>query len=307
MKNILLLLIICCPSLIVAQIPSTNIYLLDVNYNTTTNKFSFTNATKINTSNTYNNQPYFLPDGNSLLFTSIGMDKQADIYTYDIRKKMAIRLTSTAHVKEYSPQLTPDKNHISVVRVEEDDSTQHLWQYNLKGQPEKMLSTLNPIGYYCWLNKDELALDVLQKGDKMNIELLNLTTAKTKKIAENTGRCLVSFKINDSVPILYYVQKKAADSSYLAMAISLMKLKNYNDIKPSPFLTLPYVEDFCWMKDFGFLIGKGGKLYLNNDRKYTLIADFNNTNYAAFYRLAYFPISATKGKLALVVYADKKP
>jgi dipeptidyl aminopeptidase/acylaminoacyl peptidase len=306
MKNILLFLIICCPILIVAQIPNTNIYLLDVNYMESINKFTFTNATKINTSNTYNNQPYFLPDGNSLLFTSIGMDKQADIYKYDLKNKITTRLTSTNHVKEYSPQLTPDKNHISVVRVEEDDSTQHLWQYSLNGMPEKMLSKLNPIGYYCWLNNNEVALDVLQKGDKMNIELLNLTTAKTKKIAENTGRCMLSFKINDSIPILYYVQKKAADSTYLAMAISLIKLKNYTDIKPSPFLTLPFVEDFCWMKDFGFLIGKNGKLYLNNDKKYNLIADFSNTNYASFYRLAYYPISATKGKLALVVYANKK-
>src|SRR3982074_248996 len=47
----------------------------------------------------YNNQPFFLPDGQSLLYTSIRADKQADIYRYKIRNGLrdgsTTRLTET--------------------------------------------------------------------------------------------------------------------------------------------------------------------------------------------------------------------
>jgi hypothetical protein len=70
---------------------------------------------------------------------------------------------------------------------------------------------------------------------------------------------------------------------------------------------LPHAEDYCLFNNNGFLMGYNGTLYLNQNRKYTAIANFNNTPYKNFYRLAYYPISKTKGKLALVVYANKKP
>src|SRR5712692_9107470 len=49
----------------------------------------------------YNNQPTFLPDGRSILFTSI-RDKQADIYRYDIRTGATNQITNTPE-SEFSP------------------------------------------------------------------------------------------------------------------------------------------------------------------------------------------------------------
>src|SRR5215471_16067287 len=63
----------------------------------------------------YNNQPSFLPDGDSLLYTSI-RDKQADIYRYDLKSRKTTQVTDTAE-SEFSPTITPDGNYFSVVRV----------------------------------------------------------------------------------------------------------------------------------------------------------------------------------------------
>ena len=287
-----------------AQIPSTDIYLLDVSIKDT--NYIFSNPTKIATGNGYNNQPYFMPDGKSLLFTSIGSDNQADIYKYDLKIKSVLQLTSTKQFKEYSPQLTPDKKMMSVVRVEEDDSTQHLWLYDLNGKPIKMLSAINPVGYYSWLNENNIALAVLQKGDRMDAEFLDLESGISRTIAKNIGRCMVTNKVDDTTQMCYYVQKKQNDSIFLVNAVATKKIKHFNEIQPTSFMTLPNSEDYCLFYN-GFLIGNNGKLYLNKNRKYKAIANFKNTPYQNFYRIAYYPISKTKGKLALVVYANKKP
>src|SRR5438105_4251182 len=97
----------------------------------------------------YNNQPSFLPDGRSILYTSI-RDKQADIYRYDLRSRATSQITNTAE-SEYSPTLMPDGKNISVVRVE-GDGTPRLWKWPLSGsQTSLSWEQSTPVGGHRWM------------------------------------------------------------------------------------------------------------------------------------------------------------
>ena len=80
----------------------------------------------------YDNQPTFTPDGRALLFTSARGEvsskcgsPQTDIYRFELQGRTLTRVTETGDC-EYSPTVTPDGRHISVIQVE-PDGTQRLW------------------------------------------------------------------------------------------------------------------------------------------------------------------------------------
>ena len=60
----------------------TDIYLFS--FKIDQNQFTLSNARNITNSPGYDNQPYFLPDGKSLLYSSDDGFGQTDIYRYNI-------------------------------------------------------------------------------------------------------------------------------------------------------------------------------------------------------------------------------
>ena len=301
MKKTTLLLIFCCLSMLIkAQIPVTSIYLMDVELNVNTGEYSFNHRGKIHEWKGYNNQPSFTPTGDGIYFSCIKEDKQADIYYFDFITNTTTQVTHTPKWKEYSPQLMPDGKHLSVVRVEEDDSTQHLWQYNLDGTPDKIICNASPVGYYCCFDSSNYALFMVNKeaGDLY----ITTPTNQPKKILANIGRCLIPLKNNCKEHAFTYVNKTMqADSTYqlTTMDAKANKLSTYE---------VPLgCEDYCVGMNEHIWYGKDGILYELNNGKSTAIADFNATKLEFFYRLTYFPINQTEGRLAVVTYVGKKP
>src|SRR5882672_6610513 len=138
--------------------PASDIFVIDLRME---GKLRVGQPLKITSAVGYNNQPSFLPDGESILYTSI-REKQADIYRYDLRAAATTQVTNTPE-SEYSPTLMPDKKSISVVRVE-GDGTQRLWQFPLAGGgPSLILENIKPVGYHLWVDDNTLALFVLGK------------------------------------------------------------------------------------------------------------------------------------------------
>src|SRR5262249_35088961 len=142
----------------------------------------------------YDNQPSFTPDGSAILFTSIRGNRSGstsatlpDIYRYDIASKAITRVTETAE-GEYSPTVTPDGQHFSVIRVAAD-STQRLWQFTLDGRnPELVLPDVKPVGYHVWADDHTLALFVL--GQPATLQLADMGTGKAEIVASGIGRSL---------------------------------------------------------------------------------------------------------------------
>jgi Tol biopolymer transport system component len=89
----------------------------------------------------YDNQPSFTADGQGILFTSVRGGRKpdpknsaasgSDIYRYDIKARRIEQVTDTAE-SEYSPTVTPDGRHVSVIRVEAD-GTQRLRSSRCQG------------------------------------------------------------------------------------------------------------------------------------------------------------------------------
>lgn len=262
----------------------------------------------------YDNQPFFMPDGKTILYVSVREDKQADIYKYNIKRCKSKRLTKTPE-DEYSPTLMPDKKHFSVVRVEKD-STQRLWKFDLKGRhPELILPNIKGVGYHAWRSDSEVVLFML--GDTFRLDMVNIRTGEVTHIDKQVGRCVQVAYMNWAI---FYVSKK--DSVWYLMERTRLFSDNPK-VKPQRLAPLPKgIEDFAVDDEYNFYVGCSGELFyygrekINNDSipnkcpdvekipSWQVLHDFNGTPVAKFYRLLF---SLNMQYLALVVYDGEKP
>lgn len=300
-------------SLSAAQVPSTDIYLIKIDKRP--GKQIFGEPVNITKREGYDNQPFFLWDGRTILYTSIREDKQADIYSYDIKKKKTRRLTRTPE-DEYSPTLMPDGRHISVVRVEAD-STQRLWKFDMKGKnPELILPNVKGVGYHAWKNDSQVVLFML--GDTFSLQLANVRTGEVQVLDEEIGRSLA---VSHNGAGIYYVSKKDSNAWYI-MEIGRLHTHEGERVRPQRLMQLPGgTEDFIMDWDFNIYTGCGGQVLFYGSRKagsgippkcagleklpaWQVLHDLGGTEAEQFYRLA---LSPNGDYLAVVVYSGKKP
>ena len=135
----------------------------------------------------YDNQPYFLPEGDSFLYSSSDDSGKTDVYVYDMRSQTSRRLTYTPEVSEYSPTITPDKKGFSCI-ILEDNGSQKLWKYFINAPIASLVTNINNIGYHAWYDSERLALFIV--GEKNTLHLVNLKTGEDKIIASHIGRAL---------------------------------------------------------------------------------------------------------------------
>lgn len=271
-----------------AQPPAdSEIYLVDIALNRQPAEVS----KPVNTTQRkgYNNQPSFTPDGNGLLYTAMQTDGQTDIHRYDLSSKTTVRLTRTPE-SEYSPTVTPDQAHFSVVRVEKDQ-TQRLWQFpiNSAGEPTLVLEKIKPVGYHCWLDADELALFILGKPN--SLQLARVSTGDTIRVATNIGRAI--HKVPGKNAISFVHKRTPTD-----WEISQLDLKSRQLTVITR--TLDGSEDFVWTPDGTLLMCRGPILYQykpGGQANWLQLADFSANGIKQLTRLA---IDSSGKKLALV-------
>ena len=281
------------PSPSPAPPPANDIFLIDVTNQNGQMKFGA--PIKITEWNGYNNQPFFLPDGQGLLYTSIRADKQADIYRYEIKGGKTSRVTETPE-SEYSPTITPEGKFISVVRVEAD-STQRLWKFPLSGgQPVLVLEKIKPVGYHFWIDENTLALFVLgQPGKPNTLQIVDVRTEKAEVVAENIGRAIRRIPHQNKLSFVH----KISDGEWVIKAFDLQTRKITTLIK-----TLPGSEDYGWTDAGVLLMPKDSKLFTWNpqqDTGWQEAADFSPAGLKGITRIA---ISPQGDKLALVARRD---
>src|SRR3989441_1391046 len=268
--------------------PSSDIFIVDVK--TERGEMRFSQPVKITTFVGYNNQPSFMPDGRSILYTSI-RDKQADIYRYDLRSGATSRVTNTPE-SEYSPTLMPDGKNISVVRVEAD-GTQRLWKFPLAGgQPSLILEHIKPVGYHLWIDDHTLALFILgAKGKPNTLQIVDVTIEKAEVVAENPGRILRLIPHQNRLSFVH----KIADQEWIVKAFDLKARKLTTLIK-----TFPGVEDYAWTPAGILLMAKDAKLFKWNpaiDQDWQQFADFSQ---GGLKRITRITVSPKGDRIAMV-------
>src|SRR5438874_3891342 len=236
--------------------PSSDIFIVEVktklDRKTRTDELKFGEPKKITNFAGYNNQPFFMPDDQSILYTSI-RSKQADIYRYDIRTGATTQFTNTPE-SEYSPTLMLDRKNISVVRVEADGKTQRLWKFPLDGDaPSLILESIKPVGYHLWIDDHTLALFVLGDSDKPNfLEILDARTQKSQFVTDNPGRVLRKIPNQNKFSFVH----KIADGNWEIKAFDLR-----THTSASLMATLPGVEDYAWLPNGKLFMAKDSKLF----------------------------------------------
>ena len=256
--------------------PASDIFIVDVA--SRSGKMKLGQPVKINTSVGYNNQPSFMPDGQSVLYTSI-RDKQADIYRYDIARGATTQITKTPE-SEYSPTLMPDGKSISVVRVEAD-GTQRLWKFPLAGDPPSLiLEKIKPVGYHLWIDDHTLALFILGKPN--TLQLVDTRTEKAETIAENPGRILRRIPHQNKLSFVH----KISDQEWIVKAYDLDSRKTTELIK-----TFPGVEDYAWTPAGDLLMAKDAKLFVRkkSDWAWQEVGDFSSAGLKTITRIAVSP------------------
>jgi dipeptidyl aminopeptidase/acylaminoacyl peptidase len=271
--------------------PATDIFVADVNERG--GQLKVGRPANITRRPGYDNQPRFLPDGKSILYTSVREDKQADIYRYDAAKGTSARLTQTPE-SEYSPTPTPDGKYFSVIRVEAD-STQRLWKFPLAGGPPVLvLESIKPVGYHVWVDDKTVLLFVL--GTPNTLRLADVPAGEAETILTNVGRSLHRVPGREKVSFVH----KVSDGEWVIKEMDIKSREIVPVIK-----TLPASEDYAWTPGGILLMAKGSALYKYDparDKGWQEVADFSADGVTSVTRLAVSP----KGNRIAFVAADPR-
>jgi Tol biopolymer transport system component len=255
------------------QLPATDIFLAGIGWRE--GRVVVSHPVNITKKEGYDNQPSFMPDGSGILYTSIGIDGQADIFRYDFRTKTSKEVIQTPE-SEYSPSVARDGRSICVVRVE-TDSTQRLWKFDSSGaNPQVLFPSVKPIGYYAWGNADIAALFVL--GSPPTLQLADLKSGSVEVAEKGIGR---SIQKVPGEPAISFVHKQS-DSEWWIVRLDVETRE-----KAALARTMKAVEDYCWLPDGSILAGTGSKLFRwKSGSAWEEVADLTSAGLSNITRLA---------------------
>jgi hypothetical protein len=166
--------------------PNTEVYLVSLANPSAWNAGSVTN---ISSSPGYDNQPFFMRDSRSILFTSNRDGRQSDIYRYWIADKKLSQITDTPE-SEYSPTLTPRGDGFTVIQVEADNA-QRLKQFDLSGRNPVTISHADEkgVGYHAWIDPDIVMLFIV--GQPSTLGRFQPGGSGIEPVTSGIGRSLV--------------------------------------------------------------------------------------------------------------------
>ena len=284
MLSIALVLLQAAPP---APPPATDVYLADLRV--VQGRVSVGAPVNVTNRPGYDNQPAFLPDGRSLLYTSV-RDSQADIYRYDVEQRTHRAVTRTRE-SEYSPTPLPNRVGFSVVRVEAD-STQRLWAFDLDGTNARLvLDSIKPVGYHAWGDDQTLLLFVLGSPATLQIADASARGARGAVLARDIGRSLQRIPGRASVSFL---QRDSVGGPSLQEVD--VRTRRVTQLVKTPV----GAEFFAWTPEGIALTAGGTKLYQWDPRRggaWQEIADLAGAGLTDITRLA---VSAKGDRLALV-------
>ena len=259
----ILLILTFFANTVLAQMPETDIWLFKIEKKE--NVYTYSNPLNITHRAGYDNQPTFSLDGKSILYVVIDSTKQADIYQYNIGKKVAVNLTKSG-VSEYSPTILPNGLGFSCVVVEKD-SAQRAWIFNLDGKFNHISHEgTDSIGYHTWLNNDTLLYYKLTNPHSLRV--LNVKTNEDHWICDHPTR---AFKKIGNTSNFIYAIKDSVHTEFRIYNSALRESKVYTAYPTTN-------EDFIWHSELGLIKSENADLMRYNEQtsKWELLFSFSN-------------------------------
>ncbi|MFT4937246.1 MAG: hypothetical protein ACI88A_000260 [Paraglaciecola sp.] len=241
---------------VAAQTTGHDVYIADLAVKNTLLQVS--NISALTDRPEYDNQPFFLADGETLLITSAIVaqgQEQTDSFLYQLAGGKPRNITNS-EFSEYSPTLMPNGIDISVIKVIGDK--QKLWRYALqndrseKALPSELLKDVDPVGYHAWIDQTQVMLFVL--GEPHSLQLANIETQSSRVIDSNIGPSL--YKIPGTDLMSYTATKDEGDNP-------LWELKSF-DPKTQKIAVLSQLPDgayyYGWSGDGKTIAAQGSVL-----------------------------------------------
>lgn len=199
----------------------------------------------------YMSQPWYTPDGQLLVSVRMAGDTQNDIWSLAPDRGTYWKVTETRD-SEYSPRHTPLSGQWSCLRQGPGEPpVQQVVRFPWAGgSPEVVTTGLSDVGYYTWIDEDELALFVLA-GDAHQLVYYPMRTGRQRIAADHIGRCLVTWPDRQ----VLFVHK---------VGESVWFLKKYDPATGTLTLvaeTPGKTEDFAATPSGSILMGSGGSLF----------------------------------------------
>lgn len=284
---------LCFLSLLSGQdMPETDILWLDIEYRNGELTVGDTHHVAVRPG--YDNQPYFLHSNEGLLFSSNNGKGNPDIYLYYFSNQGLYNLTKTGSTAEYSPKQVPGREQFTTVTVEEDGTTQRIWQYDFPGTNRQLTFADNEaVGYYQWTDATQLGAFILE--DSFTLHHINPYTEIDTLVDGPIGRCLLT---HPQSGLLTYVWKPSQDTTWWIKSWD-PKTGETKILMP----TLPQVEDYAWLPDGEILMADKGIIYQYTKKKWEPVADISK-QVPQFYRMVIGPRAE---RMAIVVYEGETP
>ena len=161
-----------CINLFVQSSSDLEVFLAD--FSISDEKIELYNVQNVSKNLGYDNQPWFTPDGETLLFTS-NRGGKTDIISLNVSTLEKIWLTETPNRSEYSPQFRPNTEELSYITLSKDGiqdfrNLEITVKNGQKSKIETILEKESIIGYYHWFNRDSYLCFVLPT-EQMNSTL----------------------------------------------------------------------------------------------------------------------------------------
>ncbi len=230
----------------------------------------------------YDNQPRFLSDSRSFLYTRDDESSHTDIYRYDIGSKKFSRVTNTPE-SEYSPTpVARGGGAFYTVRVE-SDSTQRVWRFESGGsKPRVVLAAIDSVGYFTWVDDRTVALFVV--GEPHTLRLVDVETERETLIASDIGRALLRTPRGGGLTLL--VREPKSDPAHYAFY-------TWTEGTRIDFLIDAYGDgqDAVWIGD-SLVMADGSMLYRSrpfHSRVWTNIVDLGRYGVTGITRIVVSP------------------
>jgi WD40 repeat protein len=269
----LLLAVLVLPGTALAQLPSTDIYVMEVPLEPGVAVDAPLNITD---RRGYDNQPRFSHDGRFVYYVSIREDDQSDVYRYDLTSGTTSRVTFSDE-SEYSP--TPRSGGLDVVRVEAD-GIQRLWHFDEEERSFALVAEdLAPVGYFGWIDKTNVAAFLV--GQPHVLVMHDIDSGTVDTLAREIGRTVTKVPGRRAVS---YIQQGQAEWS---IDMYDMESRGGGTITPA----LPGREDFAWLPDGRILMADGGTIYVwtSSDGTWSQFADVTDHGISEITRIAVSP------------------
>lgn len=255
----------------------------------------------------YDNQPAFLPGGNSVFYTSAGPSGKTDLWQRDLVTGRSTQITNTPERSEYSPRLAPDAQAITFIQENPAGDVTEVYSQALPRAGTTLAQAasavpviaLKPLGYYAYIDQGRAVLTFL-RDEPASLQRVDTATGEVRQIASNIGRALYAPAGRQAAFFTVARQTEAGTETF--------QVNRYDNAagQTTPLFDLKTgVQDYAvfLMPDqlrYGFFCAQETRLYFRTDRPdddWRQVADLYQNGFTDITRLA---VNDSATRIALV-------